>query len=584
MNPSFTHAMRFGAQSDGEVTRFRLWAPDAVDVALEIEGQVSWPLPDIGDGWRELVLPAAAGTRYRYRVDEVCVPDPAARAQDGGVHGWSVVVDPRAYRWRISDWCGRPWHETVLYEIHAGLAGGFDGVAAELERLAALGITAVELMPIAAFPGERNWGYDGVLPFAPQASYGTPEALKALVDRTHELGLMVFLDVVYNHFGPDGNYLGLYAKRFFRENQPTPWGAAIDFRRPEVREFFIDNALYWLDEYRIDGLRLDAVHAITERDWLVELARRVHERFDGERHVHLVLENEQNDAGLLRHGFDAQWNDDGHHCLHVLLTDEREGYYVDYADAPAARLARCLADGFVYQGEVSPHRGLPRGTSSADLPPTAFVLFLQNHDQIGNRAYGERLTTLAHPAALRTALALVLLAPQIPLLFFGEERGARAPFLYFTDHSDGLGHAVREGRRAEFARFAAFSDPARRETIPDPNAANTFERSRPSPDDHDEVTAQIVATALTKRRDFLVAKLPSLRARGAGLLGPYAVAARWHGDGGVYAIHANLGDTQVVVERADLGAVVFEQPAGASMRLAAGELGAHSLIATWHTL
>jgi maltooligosyltrehalose trehalohydrolase len=367
----------FGANLvDGSHTQFRIWAPDQKAIALAIEGRSPMPMTTSGDGWFEFIANCGASTRYRYLLgDGKAVPDPASRLQDGDVHGHSIVVDPASYQWRKQEWRGRPWAETVLYELHVGLLGGFDEVKCELRQLADLGVTAIELMPIAEFPGARNWGYDGVLPFAPESSYGTPDQLKAMIDEAHGLGLMMFLDVVYNHFGPDGNYLPLYAGEMFRDDIATPWGPAIDFRRPEVRRYFTDNALYWLLEYRFDGLRFDAVHAITPRDWLDEMAAEVRARISG-REVHLVLENDDNVASHLAFGFNAQWNDDGHHVLHRLLTGEHEGYYEDY-DSPARRLARCLKEGFVYQGEASAHRGgKRRGTSSANLPPSAFVLFL----------------------------------------------------------------------------------------------------------------------------------------------------------------------------------------------------------------
>src|SRR5215510_2682793 len=461
-------------------TRFRLWAPAEQEVAVEIEGQSAAPMSRGEAGWFEVEAPCGAGARYRYRLGSgLAVPDPASRCQAEDVHGPSLVVDPRAFRWRHPDWRGRKWQETVLYELHAGALGGFAGVQATLPGLAALGVTAVELMPINDFPGRRNWGYDGVLPFAPDRAYGTPDELKALVDAAHAEGLMIFLDVVYNHFGPDGNYLGLYAPQFFRSDIATPWGAAIDFRRPEVRRFFTENALYWLMEYRFDGLRFDAVHAISEPDWLDEMAATVRRTVERGRHVHLVLENDGNAAGHLRCGFDAQWNDDAHHVLHTLLTGEADGYYTDYADRPADRLARCLAEGFAYQGEPSSYRnGRPRGSPSADLPPTAFVSFLQNHDQIGNRPFGDRLTQSVDPAALQAAIALQLLCPQIPLVFMGEEGASPAPFLFFTDHHGELAKAVRDGRRREFAEFKGFHDGEQAELIPDPNAPETFEASR----------------------------------------------------------------------------------------------------------
>ena len=345
--------------------------------------------------------------------------------------------------------------------------------ARELPRLAELGITAVELMPIAEFPGARNWGYDGVLPFAPERSYGTPDDLKALIDAAHEHGLMIFLDVVYNHFGPDGNYLPLYAPDMFRNDVSTPWGPAIDFRRKEVRRFFTENALYWLIEYRFDGLRFDAVHAMTEPDWLDEMAAEVRSTVGaGAPRASRARERQQRRRVILQRDFDAQWNDDGHHVLHVLLTGERDGYYEDYADDPAERLARCLAEGFIYQGEPSPHRnGKPRGTPSADLPPTAFVLFLQNHDQIGNRAFGERLTTLADPAALEAAIALQLLCPQIPLALHG--RGTGEPHAVSVLHRSQRGARQSRARRqtARVRRLFAIS-PIRSglRELPDPNA------------------------------------------------------------------------------------------------------------------
>nr|BFE96869.1 hypothetical protein GCM10020185_74050 [Pseudomonas brassicacearum subsp. brassicacearum] len=285
--------------------------------------------------------------------------------------------------------------------------------------------------------------------------------------------------MVYNHFGPDGNYLHRYAKGFFREDKHTPWGAAIDFRRREVRDFFIDNALMWLLEYRFDGLRLDAVHAIEDPDFLQELATRVREQVDPIRHVWLTVENEHNQAHLLEHGYDAQWNDDGHNALHVLLTGETDAYYADYAEQPTEQLARCLSQGFVFQGHLNRH-GEARGEPSGHLPPSAFVLFLQNHDQIGNRALGERLHQLAAPQALQAATVLLLLSPMIPLLFMGDEVAAEQPFLFFTSHHGELAELVREGRRNEFKAFSAFADPQKRERIPDPNAASTFEASRPS--------------------------------------------------------------------------------------------------------
>jgi len=505
-------------------------------------------MPASADGRRKAAAPVVTGARYKFRIGkELFVPDPASRAQDGDVGDPSLLVHPAAYHWRCNGWRGRPWEETILYELHVGLLGGFTGVAAQLARIARLGFTAIEMMPVADFPGTRNWGYDGVLPFAPDRAYGTPDELKQLIDCAHALGLMVFLDVVYNHFGPDGNRLSEYAPQFFRADLQTPWGAAIDFREPMVRRFFIENAIYWIREFHFDGLRLDAVHAIRDRRFLLELAAEVRDSVPADRYVHLVVENDDNDADLLRHGFNAQWNDDYHHALHVLLTGETAGYYADYAEAPTYALARALAEGFIYQGELSLHRGEARGTPSANLPPTAFVSFLQNHDQIGNRAFGERLTVLADPNRLRAAIALQLLCPQIPLVFMGEEGGAREPFLYFTDHKPELAESVRKGRREEFAKFSEFSDPKRREEIPDPNAPETFERSRPAFEGADAAERSDMYQALIRlRSEHIIPRLKGARAEGAEVLGEGAVLARWRmGDGARLTLAINIGPDAV---------------------------------------
>jgi len=579
---TFVHRLPFGANVlENGRTRFRLWAPAQEQVSVAIEGRDRIPMRRLTGGWHEGDADCGAGIQYRYELGSgVAVPDPASRAQAHDVHGPSLVVDPRAYRWRNPDWKGRPWQDTVLYELHAGVYGGFAGVQRELKRLAELGITAVELMPINDFPGARNWGYDGVLPFAPDRAYGSPDDLKALIDATHDHGLMIFLDVVYNHFGPDGNYLASYAPEFFRNDVSTPWGPAIDFRKPEVRRFFAENALYWLMEYRFDGLRFDAVHAITEPDWLDEMAAQVRATVEKDRRVHLVLEHDGNIADHLRRDFDAQWNDDGHHVVHAMLTGESEGYYADYAEDAARRLARCLAEGFVYQGEPSAHRnGERRGTPSHDLRPTSFVLFLQNHDQIGNRAFGDRLTASVKPQALEAAVALQLLSPQIPLIFMGEEDASPSPFQFFTDHHGDLADAVREGRRKEFASFAAFSDPARRERIPDPNAAETFERSRPQPDGQRAAERRaFYQRLLALRRKHIVPQLNGAKAIGAQPVGPLAVVARWRlGDGAILTLASNLGSEPCAIEHPS-ARLIFETPGGAEA-LRAGQLGGHTTLA-----
>ena len=489
------HDMPFGAQvmADGRV-RFRLWAPAArkVSIRLQDEGttaSLELPMQSSPGGWYSLVTADARdGTRYRFIIDDATpVPDPASRFQPDDVHGASQVVDPAAWPWQDPHWRGRPWHDAVVYELHVGTfsrAGTFAGVLDHLDYLADLGVTAIELMPVADFPGQRNWGYDGVYLFAPDSRYGRPEDFKALVDAAHARGLMVLLDVVYNHFGPEGNYLHRYAPLFFTSDADTPWGEAIDFAGPAraaVRAFMVHNALYWLEEYRLDGLRLDAVHSIhdpSHPDIITEIARAVRRRFKGRRQVHLILENDRNQASYLARDargetllYDAQWNDDLHHVLHFLLTGERDGYYRDYATDPVDQLGRCLTQGFAYQGQASAFRfGQPRGEPSGHLPPDAFVGFLQNHDQVGNRPRGERIGQLARPDAIRAAMALLLLQPSVPLLFMGQEWGAREPFPYFCDFEPQLAAEVARGRRREFAGFVAFGETQ----LPDPGDERLF--------------------------------------------------------------------------------------------------------------
>jgi maltooligosyltrehalose trehalohydrolase len=563
---SFVHAMPFGAEVRDEGVRFRLWAPAArqVEVLLEDGRPRARPMSDVGDGWFEAVVEAAvAGTPYRFRIDgEAVVPDPASRAQVDDVHGPSLVVDPRNHAWRHDGWRGRPWHEAVVYELHVGTfspEGSFEGVRRRLDHLVDLGITAIELMPVADFPGRRGWGYDGVLPFAPDATYGTPDDLKRLVDAAHGRGLMMILDVVYNHFGPEGNHLHRYAPQWFTDRVRTPWGEAIDFSRREVRDFAIHNALYWTYEFRFDGLRLDAVHAIHDdgpTHVLDELAERVRRHVEPERFVHLVLENERNEARYLERAaggeprtYTAQWNDDVHHALHVLATEERSGYYAGYADRPLDHLARCLTEGFARQGDLPGEGAVSAGTPSAHLPPSAFVSFLQNHDQVGNRAFGERLVELSEPRALRALSAVLLLAPQPPMLFMGEEWGADEPFLYFCDFHDELADAVREGRRLEFASFPAFRDEETRASIPDPNDEKTFRRSRLDWSwlGEPEHAAWLVhhRTLLEIRHREIVPRVPHVTpgAARAASFGTRGLDVRWPlDDGSTLWLRANLSD------------------------------------------
>ena len=547
--------------------RFRLWAPayERISLSLEPEGRLL-PMHSTGEGWHEFALDeAAAGTLYHFALpDGLKVPDPASRFQPQDVHGPSEVIDPAAYRWTDQGWSGRPWHEAVVYELHVGAfteEGTFRAAIGRLDHLARLGVTALEIMPIADFPGRRNWGYDGVLPYAPDSSYGRPEDFKALIEAAHERGLMVLLDVVYNHFGPDGNYLPTYAPGFFTKRHKTPWGDAINYdgkHSKPVREFVIENALYWIEEFHLDGLRLDAVHAIIDdspKHVLDELAERVRAEA-ADRHVHLVLENEENEARRLARGADgkplhytAQWNDDVHHVLHTAATGEDKGYYADYL-GDTKKLGRALAEGFAFQGEMMEYRGGPRGEPSAGLPPTAFIAFIQNHDQVGNRAFGERINAIAKPEAVRAIAAVYLLLPQVPMLFMGEEWAASQPFPFFCDFGGELADAVRKGRREEFAKFPEFKDENIRERIPDPQAEATFASAKLR---WDETATEPHAGWLEWYRGLLATRraeiVPRLAAIGGNaarfeIIGEEAVLVRWRlGGREELALAANLSAT-----------------------------------------
>jgi malto-oligosyltrehalose trehalohydrolase len=557
-----THAMPFGATLAEGGVRFRLWAPSARRVDLLLLDAEALPMQSLSGGWYETTAARAdARTRYAYRIDgHLVVPDPASRCNPDGVHGPSLVTDPRAFDWPDAHWRGRPWHEAVIYELHVGTfteTGTFAAAVQRLDDVVALGVTAIELMPVAAFPGTRNWGYDGVLPFAPAAAYGTPDDLKRFVAAAHARDLMVLLDVVYNHFGPDGNYLHSYAAPFFDRARHTPWGAAIDFGVDAVREFFVHNALYWLEEFHFDGLRLDAVHAIEDArrpDIVEQIAQAIRTGPGRERHVHLVLENDRNEARYLARDdrgaprcATAQCNDDCHHAAHVLATGDSDGYYVDYADEPLARFGRALAEGFAYQGEPSAFRGgRPRGEPCTHLPPVAFVNFLQTHDQVGNRAFGERLVALADPARLRALTSCVLLAPAPPLLFMGEEWGASTPFLFFCDFGAQLARAVRDGRRNEFRSTAAFADAAARERIPDCNAAETFAASRLDWSERERAPhAQWLAfyrELLALRRQRIVPLLPQAAAGCFAIVAPGLLHVAWPSGRARLHLHAYLPD------------------------------------------
>ncbi len=482
-----THPNRLGAipRADGTV-QFTVWAPAARRVDLHLLRQDAFiPLQRDAAGYFTCrTSDAWPGDRYFYRLDGAIErPDPASRYQPEGVHGPSQVIDP-SFDWRDRGWNPPTLRNSVIYELHVGTytpEGTFDAITAHLDRLKALGITTLEIMPVAAFPGTRNWGYDGVALYAVHHAYGGPEGFKRLVNACHQAGLAVFLDVVYNHLGPEGNYLWDYGP-YFTERYHSPWGESVNLDGPHsdhVRRFFIENALYWLEDFHVDGLRLDATHALFDfsaRPFLKELAATVHDwAARHNRRVHLIAENDRSDRTLLLPreangtGLDGQWLDDLHHTLHCALTGESDGYYADYTDFTL--LPKVLREGFAYSGQYSPARQRRHGTYSGDIPADRFVCCTQNHDQIGNRMLGERLSQLTDFDGLKLAAALLLCAPYVPLLFMGQEYGETAPFLYFVSHTDpDLVKAVQQGRAEEFAAFEW------RGTPPDPQAEATFEQ------------------------------------------------------------------------------------------------------------
>lgn len=470
------------------MTLLTVWAPHARRVELEYGGSRRRMYRQEDGEWRLEVPQLKHGEDYAFHLDGAGpFPDPRSRWQPQGVHGPSRWVDHDRFEWNDRGWQPPPLAAAVIAEIHVGTftdKGSFAGVIDRLDHLVDLGVTHVELMPVQEFPGERGWGYDGVNLFAPHHAYGGPEALKRLVDACHARGLAVLLDVVYNHLGPEGNHLGRFGP-YFTDAYRTPWGAAVNFDQAHsdaVRRFFLDNALMWLRDYRFDGLRIDAVHAIFDTSaihFLEELSAETR-RLEAEtgRHRVLIAESDLNDPRLIRpveaggYGLNAQWNDDFHHALHGLLTGERDGYYADFGTIE--HLERVLTLGYAYDGVRSVYRGRRQGRPATGLPGRRFVGCLQNHDQVGNRAAGERSSHLLSPGLLKVGAALVLTAPFVPLLFQGEEWGAKTPFLYFTNHPDPeLGEAVRKGRREEFAAFGWAP-----ERIPDPQDRETFERSR----------------------------------------------------------------------------------------------------------
>ena len=486
---------RFGAVPMRDAVRFRVWAPGARELTLEIlSGAAAGTrlMPRDEEGVHDLIVAAAApGDRYQYRIDGGDPrPDPSSRFQPEGVHGPSEVIDPAAFRWTDDRWKGRSAADLVIYELHVGTfspEGTFDGARQRLRDLRDLGITAVELMPVADFPGRRNWGYDGVCLFAPSRAYGTPDDLRRLVDAAHALGIVVLLDVVYNHLGPEGAYLPQFNPQYFTDRHETPWGKAINVDSegsPMVRRFIIENALHWITEYHMDGLRLDATHAIvddTQPHILAELAAAV--RRATPRPVIIHAEDHRNLTSIVEDpatggwGLDGVWADDFHHVVRRLLAGDSHGYYADF-EGSTTELAETIRKGWLFTGQFSPNMGEHRGTDPSGVAMRTSVVCVQNHDQVGNRATGDRLHHTIAPESWRAASALLLTVPMTPLLFMGQEWAASSPFQYFTDLEPELGRLVTEGRRKEFAGFPAFSDPEARERIPDPQADATFERSR----------------------------------------------------------------------------------------------------------
>jgi maltooligosyltrehalose trehalohydrolase len=597
MAARFAHSLPWGAELVDGGARFRLWAPAQSAVALVVaDTDEALPMNPAGEGWFEITTDAVeVGRGYGFDLaDGRFVPDPAARAQMGDVHGFSRLTDPRGYDWQTPDLTGRPWEEAIVYELHTGTFssdGSFDGVARDLDRLADVGVTAIELMPVAQFAGDRGWGYDGVLLYAPHIAYGGPEGLKRLVDAAHTRGLMILLDVVYNHFGPEGNYLHLYAPDFFHPERHTPWGSAIAFERKPVREFFLHNVLYWLEEFRFDGLRFDAIDQIEDQSdepILAEMAREVRARFPG-RHIHLTIEDDHNSTRLLKFDddnrprlFTAEWNDDWHHAMHALLTGEDTGYYQDYADAPSRRIAETMAQGFGYQGEPSPFRGgRKRGEPSGHLPPTAFIDFLQNHDQVGNRAQGDRITTLAPPQAVEAALTLLLLSPHIPLLFMGEEYGEERPFQFFADFTGDLAEAVHKGRNEEFRNNKAFAEAFTQNLVPDPNALQTFDASLLAPET--SARTDLVKRLIRARFEHVVPKLAHIGGHAGAVeaIDGSAFAVCWTlGDGGYLKLFANFAGTEATLPLERTGMPFFAYPDDAGAGLVQGKLPPWSAVAS----
>lgn len=567
---SRSHKMRFGAEVRNGGTRFKIWAPKCRHLKLRIKGRRSLlDMESMGDGWHRLDVDGVkAGARYKYILpDGSEIPDPASRYQPDDVHGFSEVVDSNAFKWTDMDWTGRPWEEAIIYELHVGTfteGGSFQAAIDKLDHLVELGITAVQLMPIADFYGKFNWGYDGAMWFAPDASYGRPEDLKAFIDVAHRKSLMVFLDVVYNHFGPHGNYLPAIAPIFTKKHK-SPWGEAINYDGPGasvVRELVVDNAIYWVTEFNFDGLRFDAVHTIADDgpSHILELLAARIRAARPHRHTHLIVENSENqelwlrrNSGLTPVHYTAQWNDDVHHLLHSAATGENTGYYADFdnLEERSDKLARALSEGFAYQGEVKPHEGMKRGEPSVGLPATAFVAYMQDHDQIGNRVKGDRINKLANDDAVKAVTAIYLLSPQIPMLFMGEEWASKRSFPFFSDVPPEFGDVVRKGRQEELKSTAEHEDPSKPEVeeAVDPTSAKTFASAKL---DWESVESAPHAGWLQHYRALIDVRRMEIIPRLGGIegfasqyevIGPKAVLITWRmGDGSMLRLYANLDD------------------------------------------
>lgn len=569
--------------ADGGV-RFRIWAPGHKKVSAIVyqEGiEVVYPLESKGDGYFSAVARGAgAGTRYCYRLDgDRVYPDPASRYQPKGVHGPSEVIDPLAFTWSDDGWAGVPLEKMVIYEAHVGTAtnaGSFDALVERLDDFVELGVTALELMPVANFPGGRNWGYDGVNLYAPATAYGGPEGLRRLVDAAHSRRLAVILDVVYNHLGPEGNYLPIITNgHFFTDRHHTPWGEAVNFDGPEsrhVREFVIQNALYWIREFHMDGLRLDATHAIVDDSpvhILRELSERVHAAAG--RPITLIAEDERNERRVVMPadegglGMDAVWADDFHHQVRRLVAGDSEGYFAGFSGS-TVDVAETIRKGWFYEGQRWAGDGEPRGTPAEGISPSRFVHCIQNHDQVGNRPFGDRLGRAVDDSVYRAASALLLLSPHTPLIWMGQEWSATAPFLYFTDHPEELGKLVTQGRREEFKAFAHFSDPDARESIPDPQNEQTFSSSKLHWEERQEMPH---AGILALYRELLALRRehPALRARtrdsfAVESLGEGAIALRRSAPDGqeILLVVCFKGEIRVDLAQSEVTSAAREHP------------------------